>query len=234
MNGTSAALSATYRLQLDPDFGFDAARRLLPYLKRLGVSHLYLSPITEATPGSSHGYDVIDHNAVREDLGGREGLDRLLTALEDHELKVILDWVPNHAGVGLHNEYWQDVLAYGPNSIYARYFDIDWHPLKPELRRKVLLPFLGEPYGGVLDGGELGLAYDDGRFYTTYYESRFALAPSTYPVLLERALLAHERTEVYWDLKDLAEAYAGLSGAEREKAEVLRLRLAALAERADP
>jgi (1->4)-alpha-D-glucan 1-alpha-D-glucosylmutase len=233
MNGTSAALSATYRLQLDPDFGFDAARRLLPYLKRLGVSHLYLSPITEATPGSSHGYDVIDHNAVREDLGGREGLDRLLTALEDHELKVILDWVPNHAGVGLHNEYWQDVLAYGPNSIYARYFDIDWHPLKPELRRKVLLPFLGEPYGGVLDGGELGLAYDDGRFYTTYYESRFALAPSTYPVLLERALLAHERTEVYWDLKDLAEAYAGLSGAEREKAEVLRLRLAALAERAD-
>src|SRR5690606_4206493 len=109
-----------------------------------------------------------------------DGLDRLLAAAAEHGLKVILDWVPNHAGVGPRNAAWQDVLAYGPHSPHAATFDIDWHPLKPELHGKVLLPFLGSPYGEALDADELGLAYEDGRFYATYNENRFALSPATY------------------------------------------------------
>ncbi len=225
---------ATYRLQLQPDFGFAEVEALLPYLRDLGVSHLYLSPITEARAGSLHGYDVIDHNEVRADFGGRAGLDRLLGAAEAHGLGVILDWVPNHAGVGPRNDAWQDTLAYGPASSHARTFDVDWRPLKPELRGKILLPFLGRPYGEVLDDDEVGLAYEDGRFYATYYESRFALNPASYGAVLDPALESLERTDDYWDLKELAEAYRDLRPDERDKAEALRLRLAVLAGRVDP
>lgn len=226
-------MTATYRLQLRPEFGFAEAEAILPYLDRLGVSHLYLSPITEARAGSTHGYDVVDHNRISEALGGREGFDRLAAACAARGLGIVLDWVPNHAGVGPGNVYWQDMLAYGPHSPTARFFDVDWHPLKRNLHDKVLLPFLGAPYGEALDAGEIGLSYDDGRFYATYYDSRFALSPSTYAALLDAALPAHEREDAYFDLKDLAEAYRGVEPHEREKAEALRRRLLALAERAD-
>ncbi|MDX1529981.1 MAG: malto-oligosyltrehalose synthase, partial [Rhodothermales bacterium] len=227
-------MTASYRLQLHPDFGFAEVEALLPYFQRLGVSHLYLSPITTAKAGSTHGYDVVDHNEVSDALGGREGLDRLLAAAEERGLRFILDWVPNHAGVGSRNESWEDVLAYGPNSPSARYFDVDWRPLKPELQGKLLLPFLGSPYGDALDGGELGLAYEAGRFYATYYDSRFALNPASYAQLLAEALPHYERQAPYWDLKDLLTAYRTLRPREREKAEALRPRLEAFAERLDP
>jgi len=224
-------VNATYRLQLTPEFTFEDVRRLLPYFEKLGVSHLYLSPITEARRGSTHGYDVIDHNRVREEFGGREGFDALLEEAKAHDLRVIVDFVPNHAGVGPRNAYWQDVLAYGPYSAYATFFDVDWNPLKRELKNKVLLPFLGSPYGQVVDGGELGLMYADGRFYVTYYENRFALSPASYAALLEAILPRYERTDDYFDLKDLTDAYRDLEPHERDKAEGLRVRLAALAER---
>ena len=178
----------TYRLQLSPEFTFKDAEAILPYLHRLGISHLYLSPISEATPGSTHGYDVTDHNAIREDLGGREGFELLEKKAREFGLGIIIDFVPNHAGVGPENAYWQDVLAYGPHSLYASYFDIDWTPLKPELQEKILLPFLGSPYGDVFDRGEIGLSYADGWFYATYFAHRFALAPATYRHILGPAL----------------------------------------------
>ena len=224
---------ATYRLQLHPEFGFEDVQNLLPYLSVLGISHLYLSPITEARPGSTHGYDVIDHNAVRADLGGREAFDRLLAAARAAGLELILDFVPNHAGVGPLNSYWQDVLAYGPHSTYASYFDIDWQPIKPELRGKILLPFLGRTYGEVLDDGELRLSYEDGYFYARYYENRYRLNPASYTGVLERLLHAAERTASYWDLKDLVETYRTLESHERDKAEALRKRLSNLFNRID-
>lgn len=222
---------ATYRIQLQPDFGFEDVERILPYLRGLGISHLYLSPITEARPGSTHGYDVIDHNGVRGELGGRAGFDRLVKAALEHELELIIDFVPNHAGVGPRNAYWQDVLAYGPHSIFADYFDIDWSPIKPELQDKILLPFLGKPYGDVLDAGELGLTYVDGHLYASYYENRYQLNPASYTPVLEQLLVSAERTEPYWDLKDLVDAYRSLEPHERDKAEALRPRLTNLFQR---
>src|SRR5690625_292570 len=217
---------ATYRLQLHADFRFDDVRRILPYLRDLGVSHLYLSPITEARKGSTHGYDVVNHNAVRADLGGREAFTELADACDELGLRIILDFVPNHAGVGPRNEYWQDVLAFGPHSPNARVFDIEWEPLKPELKNKILLPFLGRTYGEVLDEGELRITYEDGRFYASYYENRFALSPATYGTLIEYILTALEREEGYFDLKQVAEAYESLLPDERGKADALRMRLA--------
>ncbi len=222
---------ATYRLQLQPDFGFAEVEALLPYFQQLGVSHLYLSPITEAPLASTHGYDVVDHNEVREVLGGREAFERLVAAAHEAGLAVLLDFVPNHAGVGPLNAYWQDMLAYGPHSPYAPYFDIDWHPIKEELQGKILLPFLGSPYGEVLDRGELKLACEDGRFFATYFENRYAITPASYADILDAALPRFERTQAYWDLKDLVEAYTSLKPAEREKAEALRRRLARLLDR---
>ncbi len=216
---------ATYRLQLRPEFTFKDVEGILPYLVRLGVSHLYLSPISQARRNSTHGYDVIDHNLIREEFGGRDGFDSLLERVREHNLALILDYVPNHAGVGPRNVSWQDVLAYGPNSIFARYFDVDWDPLKPELHDKILLPFLGDTYGEVFDRGEIKLGYDDGRFFARYWDDRYALSPATYADVL-RLLLPHfERTDLYWDFKELAETYESFEPHEREKAEALRPRL---------
>jgi (1->4)-alpha-D-glucan 1-alpha-D-glucosylmutase len=223
-------MTATYRLQLHPDFRFEHVQALLPYFKALGVSHLYLSPITEARKGSLHGYDVVDHNAIRQELGGRDGFLDLADACNEADLKLIIDFVPNHAGVGPRNRYWQDVLAFGPHSPHAKVFDIDWRPLKSELHDKIHLPFLGRPYGGALDDGELGIVYEHGAFYASYYESRFALNPGTYHAILLHILESHEREDAYFELKPIVEAYASLDRPEREKAHALGGRLSRVLE----
>lgn len=221
-------MTATYRLQLTPDFGFADVEALVPYLTRLGVSHLYLSPISEARQGSKHGYDVVDHNAVREAFGGRKAFESLRTTAVEANLGLVLDFVPNHAGVGPANEEWQDVLAYGRHSAFAHHFDIDWTPLKPELEGKFLLPFLGTTYGAALDDGEISLAYEDGRFYAAYYDHRFALSPRTYPSVLDALLPSFERTDAYFDLQELRDAFDDLDPAAREHAQALCRRLSTL------
>ena len=226
-------MHATYRLQLTPDFGFAEVEALVPYFDRLGVSHLYLSPITEARPGSTHGYDVIDHNRVRAAFGGREAFEALRDTATDAGLGLLLDFVPNHAGVGPTNDAWQDVLAYGPHSDSAHHFDIDWDPLKPELQGKLLLPFLGEMYGEVLDSGAITLSVEAGHFYAAYYEHRFALSPRTYPRILRALLPAFERTDAFFDLRELRDAFDRLAPDERERAEALCRRLHATLESAE-
>ena len=226
-------MRATYRLQLTPEFGFDEARATLPYLARLGVSHLYLSPITQARPESTHGYDVIQHNAVRAEFGGRDAFETLREAAVEHEMGLILDFVPNHAGVGSDNEAWQDVLAFGPHSPYGDWFDVQWYPLKEELRERILLPFLGSAYGEALDSGEIEIVQHEGAFHAKYYDNHFALAPHTYATILEDALADHERDEIYFDLKDLVEAYRELTPDARQKAQVLHARLTTLDGRLD-
>ena len=147
--------SSTYRLQLTPAFGFDAARGVIPYLRSLGVGALYLSPILAPRPGSTHGYDVVDFGRINPELGGAPAFEALAVAAESAGLLLLIDFVPNHMGTGPANPWWWDLLENGPSSVHADSFDVDWYPLKVELTGKVLLPVLGGQYGEVLERGEL-------------------------------------------------------------------------------
>jgi (1->4)-alpha-D-glucan 1-alpha-D-glucosylmutase len=203
-------MTVTYRLQLNRDFTFDDAAELAPYLQTLGITDLYLSPYLKARPGSRHGYDIVDHNAFNPELGGEEGFERLHATLKKHELGQILDFVPNHMGVAhADNPWWLDVLEWGRNSAHAAYFDIDWQPIKPELQGKVMLPFLGDYYGKVLEAGELKLHFDPaaGTFHIAAYEEHLApIGPRHYPRVLGEALTALRQT----DNGDAAETLSGL------------------------
>ena len=188
-------LRATARLQFHKDFTLDDARALVPYLKELGVSHLYASPLLKARPGSTHGYDIVDHNQINPELGGEDALRRLVPELRAHGLGLILDIVPNHMGVGgADNAWWLDVLEWGRQSPYADFFDIDWDPPDPTLRGRILAPFLGSAYGECLENGDLVLKFDesDGRFFVEYFEHRFPVAPRDYPELLRAGELPAE------------------------------------------
>ena len=188
---------ATYRLQLHADFGFAAAADLVPYLAALGISHCYCSPYLRARPGSTHGYDVVDHSQLNPELGSQADYDRLCETLAAHGMGQILDMVPNHVGImGSENPWWLDVLENGPASEYADFFDIDWQPLKQELHGKVLVPVLGDHYGDLLDRGELKLVFADGAFRVAYYEHRFPIDPREYPRILAPGLASlRERLE---------------------------------------
>ncbi len=186
---------ATYRLQLHTGFPFAEAQKIVPYLARLGISHVYLSPVWESISGSTHGYDVVDYGRIDEELGGREGFDELVAALEPHGMNLVLDVVPNHMGIaGGANRWWQDVLENGRASAFASSFDIDWLPLKHELRDQVLVPKLGDQFGNVLERGELRLVFEGGAFHVDYFGTPFPIAPPTYPLLL-RPLLAAVQDE---------------------------------------
>jgi (1->4)-alpha-D-glucan 1-alpha-D-glucosylmutase len=182
---------ATYRLQFHKDFTFDDAVRIVPYLAKLGISHLYSSPIHTARPGSVHGYDIVDHSRINPELGGEEGFRRLSDTLKDHGLGLILDIVPNHMGVGgADNAWWLSVLEWGELSPFGRAFDIDWERLGAN--HKLIVPFLGDRYGEALEKGDLKLAYDpkDGSVSVWHWEHRFPICPLSYPIILDRALAA--------------------------------------------
>jgi (1->4)-alpha-D-glucan 1-alpha-D-glucosylmutase len=171
---------ATYRLQLRPDFGLADAAGVVPYLARLGVSHVYLSPIFEAVTGSQHGYDVVDPARVRGELGGRAAFDSLVRTAHDHDLGIIIDIVPHHMAADAENAWWWDVLARGQASSYAHHFDIDWSPPEARLAGKVLLPVLGDHYGRMLESGELRLERRaQGDVVVRYHEHLAPLSPET-------------------------------------------------------
>ncbi|MCG5516604.1 MULTISPECIES: malto-oligosyltrehalose synthase [unclassified Ectothiorhodospira] len=169
---------ATYRLQLRPEFTLDDAAAQVPYLARLGISHVYLSPCLQATPGSTHGYDVVDPSRVNAELGGEPARQRLCQALEAHGMGQVLDIVPNHMAVaGDQNPWWWDVLENGPASRYAPYFDVDWEASEERWPNKVLLPVLGDHYGRILENGELKVRFHEGHFTLRYHEHSFPLDP---------------------------------------------------------
>ncbi|GAC1548229.1 MAG: hypothetical protein NVS2B5_01990 [Beijerinckiaceae bacterium] len=180
---------ATYRLQFHKDFGFERAAVIVPYLARLGISHVYASPIFSARPGSTHGYDSIDPTKINPELDGEEGFIRFSDTLARHGLQLIIDIVPNHMGVGgADNPWWLSVLEWGELSPHAHFFDIDWRRLGAH--GKLVLPFLGAQYGEALESGNLKLAFDAerGTFSVWQYEHRFPLSPLTYPDILDRAV----------------------------------------------
>lgn len=235
--------ASTYRLQLHAGFGFDDAVRVLPYLDALGVSDLYLSPILAATPGSMHGYDVVDHGRLAEELGGAAGFDRLAAACAERGIGILLDFVPNHMGIGPWNAWWMDVLENGPSAVHAAAFDVDWTPLKAELAHRILIPVLGEQFGRVLENGELVLAREGGALLIRYFDHAFPVAPRSVPsVLRHRIELLREEMGAdappYQELESICASLDKLAPREvvtpeavadraREK-EVAKRRLAAL------
>jgi (1->4)-alpha-D-glucan 1-alpha-D-glucosylmutase len=208
-----AAPRATYRLQLNRDFTFDDAASLLPYLAELGISHVYLSPILAAQPGSSHGYDVVDFDHLNPELGGEEGFKRFSAELDRLGLRLLLDFVPNHMGIGAANVWWLDLLEWGPASRHATSFDIDWAPPWPELRGKILLPLLGETYATAVEKGEIGLRFDAARggFDAWYYDNRFPIRPHDYAAIIGRC----DTPAPLAELGDLAQAFAELPAPTR-------------------
>jgi (1->4)-alpha-D-glucan 1-alpha-D-glucosylmutase len=183
-----AAVRATYRLQFHRAFTFRDAQALIPYFAKLGISHLYASPIMEARPGSSHGYDIIDHNRINPEIGGEAGFETLVAALHAHGMGLILDIVPNHMGVGgRDNAWWLDTLEWGDESPFAAYFDINWDAVREDLKGRVLLPVLGDQYGVTLEGGDIELRLDRaaGSFSAWYYDHRFPISPHSYAAILD-------------------------------------------------
>ncbi len=193
--------SSIYRLQFNRQFTFAQARELVPYLHALGITDCYASPYFQARAESLHGYDITDHNKFNAAIGSREEYDRWIAALRAHEMGQVLDFVPNHMGIGEPlNHWWADVLENGRSSAYAPYFDIDWHPLKSDLHDKVLLPILGDQYGRVLERGELQVRFEAGAFHLCYHDRELPIAPGTYRHILEIALtqLAEYKDEDFY------------------------------------
>lgn len=177
---------ATYRLQFNAGFRFEDARKVVPYLWKLGITDLYASPLFKARRGSTHGYDVTDPTRLNPELGTREEFDSLVEELKRCGMGLILDIVPNHMAASPENPGWTDVLENGRSSRYARYFDIDWRPINGAITDRVILPILGAPYGSVLENQELVLGLDEDGFCIRYYETRLPIQPKSY-----RAILAH-------------------------------------------
>ncbi len=176
---------ASYRIQLRPEFGFDKARAQVDYLASLGISHLYASPYLQAAKGSAHGYDVVDHSQVNQELGGEQGRRSLCAALSARHMGQLLDIVPNHMAIrGGHNAWWHDVLENGPASAYSSYFDVEW---QAAVQDRVLLPLLGDQYGIELEAGKIVLKREDAQFAIRYYEHRTPVAPRSLGTILRDA-----------------------------------------------
>ena len=170
---------ATYRLQFNRGFTFQQAREILDYLRELGISDVYASPLFQAGPESTHGYDTCSFGKINPNLGSAEDFERFTAALKERGLGMLLDLVPNHMSATLSNPWWLDVLENGPESRYARFFDIDWRPPNPALHGKVLLPVLEDHYGHVLESGKLRLVSDGGKLFIAYYDRNFPVNAAT-------------------------------------------------------
>jgi len=202
---------ATYRLQFHRDFTFADAIHLATYLKQLGISHVYSSPILAARAGSTHGYDVIDHTRINSELGGEDGLRALVAALRQNGLGLIVDIVPNHMAVGHDNPWWVDVLENGQSSPYATMFDIDWDPPDVNTRGKVLAPILVKPLSEALAADEIKLKWDEtvGRLTFAYAEDRLPLRREDYPEIVGNAPTAGSASLKDWNRPEMLESLLG-------------------------
>jgi len=195
--------TSTYRLQFHAGFTFRDATTLVPYLAALGVGACYASPYLKATPGTLHGYDISDHNALNPELGDEADYQAFVAALHAHHIGQVLDFVPNHMGTDARtNAWWLDVLENGPSAEHAAYFDIDWTPVVSTMRDKLLLPILGDQYGCELERGHLKLAFDSGALWLRYFDRQLPInprqAPSVYRHHLDalRAAMGDDNAEL--------------------------------------
>lgn len=240
--------TAAYRIQFEPGkLTFRDAAGIVSYLDELGISHLYASPYLKARAGSPHGYAIVDYAQLNPELGSDYDYRAMVQTLHDHAMGQILDLVPNHmSATPAENLWWNDVLENGPASPHAAYFDIDWSPVKEELRNRILLPILGDQYGQVLEAGELKLEYREGAFFLRYYQSVLPIEPRTYLAVLTHGLdaLKNEQPPAADELRELESIItalehlpeciktepAAVSERQREK-EVIKRRLCVLTNR---
>lgn len=235
---------STYRLQFSSQVTFRDAVRIIPYLSALGISDLYSSPYLVARRGSGHGYDIVSHAELNPEVGTEDEYWSMVRELSRQEMGQLLDIVPNHMCIeSSENRWWRDVLENGPSSPYARFFDIDWTPVKRELENKILVPVLGDQYGNVLDRGEFSVSFEEGGFFVSYFEHRFPAEPKTYLHILEHGLddlrsALGDESEALMELLSIITAIRNLPSytdtapdriqeRQREK-EVIKKRLAAL------
>jgi (1->4)-alpha-D-glucan 1-alpha-D-glucosylmutase len=230
---------ATYRLQFNKDFTFNDATKILDYLRELGITEIYASPILTSRRGSGHGYDVTNPNRLDPDLGTEKDFDLFLTELEKRGMGLLLDIVPNHMAASSENPWWMDVLENGPDSAFSSYFDIDWHPPSRSLDNKILLPILGRPFGEALDSGEFKLSLNSGKFAIEYFESSFPLAPRTYRTVLAHRIgrlrnLLDENSAAYQEYQGIIAALGPISDRDStpvEAASDKRVRFESIRER---
>ncbi|MBI2853755.1 MAG: malto-oligosyltrehalose synthase [Chloroflexi bacterium] len=210
---------STYRLQFNRSFTFRDATKLVPYLHDLGISHVYASPYLKTRPDSSHGYAITDHNTINPEIGSEMEYEEFIEELHRYNMEHIIDFVPNHMSI-FDNVWLTDVLENGPSSPYATFFDIDWYPIKPELRLKLLLPILEDQYGQVLEQGGIGLAFDQGKFVIAHKQHRFPIDPKTTVMVLIPCLerlqqaLGDKDTD-YMELQSIATACGNLPDRSR-------------------
>src|SRR4051794_7639581 len=234
----------TYRLQFHQGFTFRDAERIVDYLHDLGVSDCYASSYLKAVPGSPHGYDVADPTQLNPEIGTDATYRSWIDTMRRCGMGHVMDLVPNHMGIAQSaNPWWVDVLENGPSSRYARFFDIEWHPVKDELADKILIPILGDQYGAVLERQELRLAYRDGTFGVHYYEHWLPIAPDTYAAILDEPSQAWAQDHAGADADELqsiltatrnlparSDRDPAASATRAREKEVVKRRLKALAE----
>ena len=234
-------------MQFHAGFTFRDALQIVPYLHDLGITHLYASPLLQARPGSTHGYDTTNHQAFNPELGTAEDYEELCQVLQSHGMGQVLDIVPNHMGVaGNDNQWWRDVLENGPASPYAGFFDIAWYDSpRVEMHERLLLPILGKAYGEALESQEIQLQYASGTFTIHYFDHCWPVAPQSYALILEQrrdelATFLGEVPEPLAEYDSILTAIRNLplrsetdparvAESQREK-EVIKRRLAALTE----
>jgi (1->4)-alpha-D-glucan 1-alpha-D-glucosylmutase len=221
---------STYRVQFGPQFTFADGESIVPYLDALGVGHLYASPYFRARPGSEHGYDVVDHTRFNPEIGDEDEHRSMIDALHAHGMGHLVDFVPNHMGIGTDNPWWYDILTWGALSPYSHFFDIDWHR-NSSGRGKVVLPVLGDHYGSIVDRGELTVAFDPAAdaLAMHYFDHCFPLTPPTYGLVLTFAA-QDAPPETAAVMRDLGASFSALRGRPREaiKRTALRDRASAL------
>jgi (1->4)-alpha-D-glucan 1-alpha-D-glucosylmutase len=241
--------TATYRLQLHRQFDFAAAQSLLPYLNTLGVSDLYLSPITEARAGSLHGYDVIDPTRISSERGGLAGFRSLAHAAQAIGLGIVVDIVPNHQTAHESNPAWWQFLRDGIEAPTARWFDITWDAPWPAVRGRITLPVLGEHYAEALRSGKLALAWHaDAGLVVTYADRIFPINRAGWQQFLDRVLshalpaplhqqiaaLAQRVAEGKSSLVEASATLRGLAASFQQVAQALEHAIAAFRPSNDP
>lgn len=201
---------STYRIQFNPEFTFADAGSIVPYLSRLGISHLYASPVFKSKTQSPHGYDIVDPNTINPELGGEDGLLRLWENLLEEKMGWLQDIVPNHMCYDQANGMLMDVLEKKEKSPYYEVFDINWHHPSESYGGQVLAPFLGRFYSECLEDGEIQIAYDAQGLCVRYYDLRFPLKLDTYEAVFSHRI--HLLEEALADDQVLLMKYIGSIG----------------------